>query len=502
MQVKASKLIFSTARSNILNLSVQNLQMPHYLFAFSSLLLATVSIFFSYRESRKNNYRLSALLLVIAAIVLRIYVASDQYLHEWDERYHALVAKNLMENFFLPKLYKVALLPYDVSDWSSGFIWLHKQPLPLWCMALSMKLFGVNELALRLPSVIISGAAVYLTYFIGKKLFSQQIGLMAAFFHAINGLVIELTGGRVATDHVDIFFLFFVELAVVFSIMPTGKRKIVFNILAGICIGLSVLCKWLPALVVLVIWLVFNFDRKNISATIMGWIVVAIAACAIFVPWQIYAQARFPVEYRTEMLHNLRHITEVLDGREGGPFYFFGKLFITVNEFFWLAFVWFCVNIYRKDRARNRVALVLWAALPFIFFSLTKTKMQAYLLFVYPALFIILADFCIYLTNQGQNPRMNLFKKLVLITVIGLSVRYTIERFKPLQDQSRDIKWASEFRKMNSNSDKKVYLNINHRIEGMFYTNAIMYGYIPTGPEIEELKKKGYEVIINQNPDL
>ncbi|MDB5284451.1 MAG: Undecaprenyl phosphate-alpha-4-amino-4-deoxy-L-arabinose arabinosyl transferase [Bacteroidota bacterium] len=476
--------------------------MPHYFIALAAVTLATVSIICSYFQYRKGNFRISALFLVLAALFLRLYMASDQYLHEWDERYHALVAKNMLDNFFLPKLYKLPLLTYNYRDWSSGYIWLHKQPLPLWCMALSMKLFGVNEFALRLPSVLISTFAVYLTYFIGKKLFGQKIGLLAAFFHAINGLVLEMTGGRVATDHVDVFFLFFVELAVVFTIVYSARRQMIFNVLTGICIGSAVLCKWLPAFVVVPIWLALNYNRLNFIENLKGLTVIIVSAFVVFMPWQIYCHTNFPLEYANEMGHNYRHITEVLDGNTGGVFYFVDKLFITLNEFIWIALFCFCFKLYKGDRVPQRLALWFWAALPFLFFTIAKTKMQGYLLFTYPALFIILAGFCDLLLIRNDSSIKQILQRLVFAIVVGLSIRFSIERIKPLQDQSAQIYWANELRNMEDKTGKKVYFNVKHCIEGMFYTNSIMYGFTPSPEQIEELKLKGYEVIINQNPKL
>jgi|GEM_PF-2475173 len=46
--------------------------------------------------------------IVILAAALRIWLCStDSYLHEWDERYHALVAKNLLLHPLKPTLYAV-----------------------------------------------------------------------------------------------------------------------------------------------------------------------------------------------------------------------------------------------------------------------------------------------------------------------------------------------------------------------------------------------------------
>lgn len=46
-------------------------------------------------------------------------------------------------------------------------------------------LFGFSEISVRLPSVIFGVATVWLTYIIGKELFSQKVGLLAAIFLAL-----------------------------------------------------------------------------------------------------------------------------------------------------------------------------------------------------------------------------------------------------------------------------------------------------------------------------
>src|SRR5436309_1713053 len=103
--------------------------------------------------------------LTVLAFALRCYMATlDPFLHEWDECFHALVARNMMDNPFVPMLHKGQILPYDYHQWVSNTVWLHKQPLFLWQIALSMKLFGVSEFALRLPSIIMGSLTVPMLY--------------------------------------------------------------------------------------------------------------------------------------------------------------------------------------------------------------------------------------------------------------------------------------------------------------------------------------------------
>ena len=154
-----------------------------------------------------------------AGLVLRMYAGCDLFLHTWDERYHALVAKHLIQHPLLPTLYDRPLLPYDYRDWRSNHVWLHKPPLALWMMAGSMRLLGVDEIAMRLPSLMLSALAILLTYVAGAHFAGRRVGLLAAGFHAINGYLLQLPGGRVAVDHVDNALVFFAELAIVLAVM-------------------------------------------------------------------------------------------------------------------------------------------------------------------------------------------------------------------------------------------------------------------------------------------
>ena len=74
-----------------------------------------------------GRYTRALCLIVILGFGLRAYSASDRYLHNWDERYHALVAKNMIEHPLRPTLYENPVLPFDSKDWERNHIWLHKQ---------------------------------------------------------------------------------------------------------------------------------------------------------------------------------------------------------------------------------------------------------------------------------------------------------------------------------------------------------------------------------------
>jgi 4-amino-4-deoxy-L-arabinose transferase-like glycosyltransferase len=145
--------------------------MNNLLFGILTIIFCITGYLFSWKYWRKDNYKIAILLIVICGLALRIYTSTDFFLHSWDERYHALVAKNLIQHPLTPTLYDNPVLPYDYRNWKANHIWLHKQPLPVWTIAASMRLFGVNEIALRLPSIILSTIGILLTFLICSHFF-------------------------------------------------------------------------------------------------------------------------------------------------------------------------------------------------------------------------------------------------------------------------------------------------------------------------------------------
>ena len=150
-------------------------------FGVITVIFCLIGYSLSWQYVLKEKFFAGILILLLCGLLQRIYVSTDFFLHLWDERFHALVSKNLIHHLLKPTLYENPVLPSPANSWTAGHIWLHKQPLPLWIMAISMKLFGVNEIALRTPSVVASTAGIGITYLTGKYFFNRKVAFVAAF---------------------------------------------------------------------------------------------------------------------------------------------------------------------------------------------------------------------------------------------------------------------------------------------------------------------------------
>jgi len=85
-----------------------------------------------------KRYKLSFVFLGLTAFSLFSFAALlDPFLNIWDERFHALVAKNLIDHPLMPTLYDDPVVDMLYDRWDRWHIWLHKQPLFLWQIALS-----------------------------------------------------------------------------------------------------------------------------------------------------------------------------------------------------------------------------------------------------------------------------------------------------------------------------------------------------------------------------
>jgi len=461
------------------------------------LILVVVSYLLAIVFYNKGQIRVSLLFILLSGLGLRVLTSSDLYLHDWDERFHALVAKHLSEHPLKPTLYETPPLPYDYKEWYQNNVWLHKQPLPLWGIAVSLYLFGNNEFAVRIPSIILSVLSILLTYKIIKFYLNERVALLSAFLQSINGFIIELCAGRVATDHVDTFFLFFTELAILFVVLYANKKSMWYLMGIGFSIGLAVLCKWLTAYFVLLVWLMTVYNKTPIRIILGGLGIILVSSLVVFLPWQIFILSAYPQEALWEYHFNSMHMFQTVEGKEGGILYYISKARITWNELVYLLFIWF---VYSNIRLRNtnRWVILVWVLIIYGFFTIASTKMPAYVLPAAPAIFAIISDAVLEIYTVLKLKKYTFFAYAFLIITIGLSIRYSIERIKPFKTDNNAIATADYARHIDQyvNPVKSVIFNCKKNIEVMFYSDVIAYAYIPSQKQINELKIQGWHVYI------
>lgn len=461
------------------------------------ILILFGSAFLCIRLYLKNRV-FSALLVIIGlGLILRGYLASQPGLNDWDEKYHALVAKNLVEHPTKPTLFDNPVLPFDENDWSSSHLWFSKPPMALWSIAGSVAIFGNHEYAVRLPSLIFSLIGIYLTFLIGKRLFNERVGLIAAFFHAINGILIELAAGRGSSDHVETLFIVMVEVAIYFSILSLQRKQMVrWTLLAGLFTGVAFLTKWFPAFIVFPVWLtglIFSEQFSWKKCFGLGLLLLLSTAIVIF-PWFSIVNS-----YGDTILQRVLFAFGTSIPGHARPFwYYFNELMITFGEMVFIPIIIALFHAAKGVKKQSLWILLIWILLPLIIFTLGATKRYTYIMISAPALFLIIAYFIDHTLIRFDTFKPKILAYIVVIGLVILPFRFTVERLKIFQEkptlsafyQHRE-NWKDRF------DENDVVVNCPDNIDLMFYTDVkAAYAFMPTTMQLSDLMNQGHDVYV------
>lgn len=225
------------------------------------------------------------------------------------------------------------------------------------------------------------------------------------------------------------------------------------------------------------------------------------------VPWQWYILDNFPVEAAWEYSYNRKHFTGGL-GHDQPFYYHWNRMRIIFGELVYLPFLWLMYVGFKSiksfrfrklltDENRNYILMCTWILIPYLFFSCVVTKMQGYILFCAPAIFIMTALF-FFKVYEGSISLWKL-KYLVLILLIALPIRYSIERIDLFSKEDRKKEWVVEYKQLGKKyeGEKVVVFNCDRPIEMMFYTGFTAYSSEPSEEVVDSLRREGYVTISN-----
>lgn len=477
-----------------------------YILLFSSLLSMGISIHFYLQQ--KEKWAISFLLL--GAFLLRLLmIGLDDFLNDWDERYHALVAKNMIEYPLRPMLRAEPILPYNYQHWTQNHIWLHKQPLFLWQMALSMRIFGVNEMALRLPSALIGVFTIFCTYQIGKIVTTERIAYISAFLFSFAFYQLKLTSGAHQIDHNDVVFLGYVTASIwaLLAFQKSEKKQYACIILIGALIGCAVLTKWLTACVVYAAWGIAVLLDKEKRKRFTEYIYIAFAffiTCCIALPWQFYIAKTFPQENAWERDYNWRHVTEVIEGHSAPVWYYLNEtnyqygaaslvLIVVGAYFFWKA----SNNIFGRNVIFFSVAIV------YFFFSVIAQSIGSSYVYVMAALLYLWQGAAVEKIMTKWQAKSITHKRIFCIVLVFFAL-YAAEfdRFyhriacdKGITERQAKQHERKIYQQLDSIlPEKHIIFNAKSEIEAMFYSKHNYYEGWLSEAQYQDLKQKDYKM--------
>lgn len=305
-------------------------------------------------------------------------------------------------------------LMVETNDWITpyfdyGIPFLGKPPLFIWLSALSVKLFGLNEFAIRLPSIGCGLGVMWLCW----KLAQFQMGIRQA---QLTQLLLATTVmfliliGTILAD--PILLLSITMMMCSFWIgwhspHPVQARAWQYAFFIGCGVGL--LAKG-PVALVLAGLPIFTWclPQKRLITLWrkFPWLTGTLLTLAIALPWYIAAEIKNPgfLEYFIIGEHFNRFVDSGWDGDRYGSAHIrpLGTIWIRFMQGGspWSLILAFIVLKSLWQRSRGKSAnldqweffLWLWLLMPMVFFTFAKNLIWTYALPVVPAMALLLAN--------------------------------------------------------------------------------------------------------------
>lgn len=285
-----------------------------------------------------------------------------------------------------------------------------KPVLYYWLTAAASLVLGANEMAARFWAAMAGLGLVLVTAAAGRRWYDESTGLLAGAIVATN--VGYFSIGRMALP--DLPLAFCISLAIWAALVATleqerSPRK--FVLLAALALGLGFLTKGPVGLIIpiIVIVPVLLIERRSIALTPSDILLGFIVMVGVAVPWYVVMWVRHGNEYLQGFFigdNFERFATDRFN--DPRPWWFYlpvlagGLLPWTPFALVWLGPLTQFLRR-RRDIGTIDLRLILWAALPLVFFSLSVGKQPRYILPVLPPLALLLASSIIERTQEWRG---------------------------------------------------------------------------------------------------
>ncbi len=332
---------------------------------------------------RRYGWCVALVLAVMAAnVFLRL---SSTFISDSDEaRYGVSAYEMLQSRSFLVTTY--ARQPE---------YWNLKPPLGYWLIALSYRLFGYSPLALRLPSALFGLLVVAGTMAFAKRWGNRRLAVLSGLIVATAFGFLSNHGAR--SGDLDAALTFLLLLAAM-QLPRCGRSRWRLPAFAAILGGAFLLKSFaiLPMVVVGAAWLLWSGAWRRLKP--LDGLLSALLFAAVVAPW---ALARWRADGTAYFLERMLRedlflrSTRIIDKVTYSPFGYVTAFFDRFAP--WplamLAAGWLALArrggrpspLARRLRRGVLPLLVLWALVPLVLFSLSRTQHHWYLHPIYPA---------------------------------------------------------------------------------------------------------------------
>ncbi len=305
----------------------------------------------------------------VAALFLWGIFLGNVPLRDWDEGTRALIAREIYRtgNWLYPTL--------------QGEPYLLKPPLMDWLIALSYKLWGVQEFTTRLPGAFFSACGVPLLYLVGREVFLERLPAVFAASVYLTLLPVVRHGRLAMLDGmVNSFFL----LLLLCLLKSRQDRRWAVGV--GLCLGLISFTKGLLVVPLGAIALIFLLADKQLALLRSPylWIGIILGNAPMVAwyaaQWQHYGASFLQVHFQSQ---GLERISQSVEGHGNPPWYYLLELL----KYTWPWLLFWPGGLYLAWQKRHTSwgCLVLIGTIGYLgTISLMTTKLPWYIMPLYP----------------------------------------------------------------------------------------------------------------------
>jgi 4-amino-4-deoxy-L-arabinose transferase-like glycosyltransferase len=319
----------------------------------------------------------------------------------------------------------------------NGLKYFEKPPMQYWVTAAAFKSFGKSEWSARLYTALAGLLTVLLIAFTAGKFFGRETGLFTGL--ALVACPYYMALAEIVT--LDMGLTFWTTLTVCAFMLSqrvsgdstAGREGLIWLFVAALASAGAVLSKGLIGIVfpgaVLFLYCLFNFDWSRLLR-INWWIAVPLFLLAVC-PWFVLVAERNPEFMQFFFIHeHFQRFTTTQHRRVEAWWFFIPILFVGVLAWAFLL-IPSLVSAWRREREAAvqsgqaqsfrplRFALI-WSVFIIFFFSISGSKLPAYILPTFPFLAMLIGYYL------ASTPGRKIAWYVLPIPAIALIIAYVL----------------------------------------------------------------------------
>jgi 4-amino-4-deoxy-L-arabinose transferase-like glycosyltransferase len=384
--------------------------------------------------------------------------ATDHEFQVPSERHRGLLKTALLAFaafFFLFGIWGGSLYPWDeafygeaareIAEEGLGWLTLHynyqpffeKPPLLIWLTALTYKVFGVNELAVRFWSALAGFGCIAVLFYLARELFASE---NIAFYSALALIGFPQFTRQARYGMMDAPLTFCILLGMLLLWKGLRREKLLFFI--GPVLALAFMFKSFASFQLLFIIVLFSFfsgkqrllgNKYLLAGMLTGLLLV--------IPWHAHQYTTHGPPFLDQyFFHHIvdRAIETFPDRSPRGVFYYFGVLAnnVPLGVIGLLSLPYLAASALRERDQERKHALVLILAGVVVtvgLFSLVTSKLPWYILPVYPFLALVITASFHRMLGRLPDKRRSLAGACLIVLFLIPVIRFvTSERHRTM----------------------------------------------------------------------